>query len=136
MAVEIPQKTLIANLNFRRAMRLSGTKAFGAVFDAKMRKHAGPLSVLTRPNELGFNRLGLSVSRKVGHAVRRNRIKRRLREAFRTQQHELPQGYDIVVVVRPHDPLRGMAEYARGLREAVEAGHRGWQKRNRAQSGE
>ncbi len=47
------------------------------------------------------SRLGLIVGRKVGHAPRRNRVKRLVREAFRLLQHELPAGLDIVVMPRP-----------------------------------
>ena len=46
-------------------------------------------------------RLGLSVSRRVGGAVERNRIKRLLREAFENEQASLPSGLDLVVVARP-----------------------------------
>jgi ribonuclease P protein component len=52
-------------------------------------------------------RLGLAVPRAVGTAVVRNRIKRRLREAFRARLPELPQDQDYVLVVRP-----GLAEAA------------------------
>ncbi len=51
-------------------------------------------------------RLGLSVSRKVGGAVERNRVKRVLREQFATIAPELPTGIDVVVIARP-----GAAEY-------------------------
>jgi len=52
------------------------------------------------PNELPYCRLGLAVSRKVGHAVVRNRIKRRLREIFRLHLPESHLRYDFVVVAR------------------------------------
>ncbi len=52
------------------------------------------------PNELGRTRLGLSVSRKVGGAVERNRWKRRMREAFRLNRKSLPEGLDVIAVAR------------------------------------
>ena len=52
------------------------------------------------PNGLEYSRLGLAVGRKHGPAVRRNRIKRLLREAFRLSQHDLPRGLDLVCI--PH----------------------------------
>lgn len=47
-----------------------------------------------------WTRMGLTVSRKVGGAVVRNRIKRRLREAFRRNKLALPLGFDVVVIAR------------------------------------
>lgn len=51
-------------------------------------------------NELPHPRLGLMVGRQHGNAPARNLLKRRLREAFRLSQHELPSGYDFLVRVR------------------------------------
>jgi ribonuclease P protein component len=52
-------------------------------------------------NGLGYSRIGLSVGRRVGGAVRRNRVKRLIREAFRLAKSELPVGLDLLVVARP-----------------------------------
>ena len=92
------------------------------------REQRGPLAVHAKPNGLGHLRLGMSVSRKVGNAVHRNRIRRRLREAYRLLQHDLPAGYDLVVVVRPHAPLM-LADYQRLLSGALIKLHSTWTRR-------
>lgn len=111
-------------LTFRRRHRLSGRRAFAAVFEHRLRHHVGVLTVFAKVNGLTHSRLGLSVGRRVGGAVLRNRIKRRLREAFRLQQTHLPagsgSGYDWVVVVRPHDPLP-LEDYQRLIHDAATA---------------
>ena len=53
-----------------------------------------------RKNALGINRLGFTVSKKQGHAVVRNRIRRRLREVYRLNEQYLTAGWDIVIVAR------------------------------------
>lgn len=55
-------------------------------------------------NSLPHARLGLSVSRRVGKAVARNRWKRLLREAFRLEQQQLPPGVDLVAIPRAAEP--------------------------------
>ena len=56
--------------------------------------------VYCRPNRLGHNRLGVTVSVKLGKAVVRNRARRRLRELFRLAQPGMKQGYDVILVAR------------------------------------
>lgn len=115
---------------FPHSHKLHGQTAFETVYAQGVRKHSGPLTVFAIPNSLTHCRLGLSTPRKVGIAVKRNRIKRLLREAFRLSQHDWPRGYDLVVVVRPHDTAI-LAEYQRLLFAAVRSLHLEWERRGR-----
>jgi ribonuclease P protein component len=101
------------------------------VFDAKVKQSAGPLVVYSLPNDLKHCRLGLSVSRRLGTAVRRNRIKRMVREAFRLHDCQLPRGYDLVIVVRPHEP-KELAEYQKWMASVLARSDEAW--RNRSKS--
>lgn len=68
---------------------------------AKGKSAVTPYLVLyARPNRLGENRLGYTVSAKLGHAVVRNRVRRRLREIVRLNSPAVRQGYDMVLVAR------------------------------------
>ena len=80
--------TLKENYEFRRTYQ----KGVSAV---------SPVMVLyCRKNRLGRNRLGLVSSTKLGHAVVRNRCRRRLREVYRLAKPQLKTGYDIILVAR------------------------------------
>jgi ribonuclease P protein component len=107
------------DFRFPRSLRLTQAREFDAVFKRRLRRDAGPFTVYAAPNDLGRPRLGMAVSRKVGNAVRRHAIKRRLREAFRIHRRRLPGACDYVLVVKPHEPLKP-AEYARLLIDAAD----------------
>ena len=78
------------------------------------------------PNEFGTPRLGLSVSRRVGNAVTRNTVRRRLREVFHASFDEVPGSWDLVVSARPEASEAGLdeltREFARSLRKLEESG--------------
>jgi ribonuclease P protein component len=100
--------------------RLSRSADFDRAF-RHGRSHAGRelvLYVFPRSDD-GAPRLGLSVSRRVGGAVERNRVKRLLREAFALEGARLPAGSDAVVVAR--QDAKGLAEREglQGIRQAV-----------------
>lgn len=63
-----------------------------------------PLVLCVLPNELDYSRFGFSVSNRIGKAVQRNKIKRRLREAMRLRIDEIEPGWDIVFIAR--NPIR------------------------------
>ena len=58
------------------------------------------MAVYCRKNRGDVSRLGLTTGVKLGHAVQRNRVRRRLREIYRTNEHRLASGWDIVIVAR------------------------------------
>ena len=60
----------------------------------------GYLVLYARPNHLGINRIGITAGKKLGHAVVRNRVRRRLREIYRLNEDKFTAGWDIVVVAR------------------------------------
>lgn len=107
--------------HYRLRHRLTKRDEFRAVYEANLKKPVGPLVLFALPNTLGHPRLGLSVGRRVGNAVQRNAIKRRLRDAFRLIAAAWPPsqpGLDLVLVVRPH-PRRTPADYATLLEPAI-----------------
>ncbi len=54
--------------------------------------------IFALPNDKGYTRLAINVSRKIGNAVLRNRIKRIYREIFRKNKKKFPESYDIIII--------------------------------------
>jgi ribonuclease P protein component len=80
--------------------RLRKRFEFGRARDQGRRVHTQSFVLLIRQNELQRPRLGLTVSHKVGNAVRRNRVKRLVREVFRQHRALFPAASDVVVIAK------------------------------------
>jgi ribonuclease P protein component len=80
--------------------RLRKRFEFGRVRDQGRRVYTKSFVVQLCPNPDGGQRLGLTVSSKVGGAVRRNRVKRLLREVFRTERGLFPARTDVVIIAK------------------------------------
>lgn len=107
---------------FPRALRLTLDRQYQAVRARGVRAAAGPLTLTALPNGLDHHRLGLSISRRVGPAVRRVALKRMLRESFRLLRPEFAPppgaGLDLVIASRAHDPAP-LSQYQDWLRHLL-----------------
>lgn len=92
--------SLMTSERFPARYRLKKRADFARVYGRRVSASDSWLLVFASDNRLAHPRLGLSVSRKVGGAVVRNRWKRLLREAFRLARAELPTGVDLIVIPR------------------------------------
>jgi ribonuclease P protein component len=94
---------MTARFTFRKHEHLRRPSEFQRVYDRRCSASDDWLIVYVCENDLPYARVGLSVSRKVGGAVQRNRMRRLYREAFRLSKHELPVGIDLILIPRRTD---------------------------------
>src|SRR5919198_2896389 len=100
------------SFRFRPHEHLRRPADFQRVYERRRSVSDAWLIVYGRENGLPHLRLGLSVSRKVGRAVRRNRLRRLYREAYRLTRHQMPAGLDLVLIPRTaaEPPLAALIE--------------------------
>ncbi|MCL4108085.1 UNVERIFIED_CONTAM: hypothetical protein GTU68_012821 [Idotea baltica] len=103
---------------FSAEQRVKSGDDFRRCYNSGQRAGDGHLLVFVVPNQLPCSRLGVSVSKKHGNAVARNRKKRLLRESFRLLQHELPSGLDFVLVPRQRTDST-LADFQKSLKRLV-----------------
>jgi len=103
----------LTDFRFGRDCRLSDGDEFSEVVKAGRKTVAGDLLLWVKKRAETApqtSRFGVSVSRKMGGAVRRNRLKRLLREAFRLNRHRLASGYDLVAYPRAGCRWRSLSD--------------------------
>lgn len=105
-------------LKFSASQRVKSTDDFRRCYNSGQRAGDGHLLVFAVANQLSQSRLGVSVSKKHGNAVARNRKKRLLRDSFRQLQHQLPLGFDLVLVPRQRTDSTG-ADLQKSLQRLV-----------------
>ncbi|HTW23858.1 MAG TPA: ribonuclease P protein component [Candidatus Baltobacteraceae bacterium] len=84
-------------LDFPRACRLVHRVEYDAVYREGRKRTSREFTIFLRPNGLSVSRFGWSIKKALGSAVRRNRIRRRLRETLRLHRQEIAPGWDIVI---------------------------------------
>ncbi len=102
-------------MKFSRTHRLKGVHAFARVFRKRCSAANKHVIIYAANNDLPFPRIGLTVGKRHGNAVRRNRIKRLLREAFRLEGDTLPTGFDFVCVPKVGE-IGSLSAYRRAMR--------------------
>jgi ribonuclease P protein component len=85
---------------FGKKERVRRRKDYLNIYKRGRRIHSDNFTVILSPNPSGEKRLGIAVSKKVGNAVKRNRIKRLLREFFRLNKDQLPDSKDMVIIAK------------------------------------
>jgi ribonuclease P protein component len=93
----------MTDFHFPKRLRLLRASEFERVFAARNSAANAWLTLYGAASDVGHPRLGITVSRRIGNAVARNRWKRLIRESFRRIQHDLP-ALDLVCIARAPEP--------------------------------
>ena len=101
--------------------RIRSDKDFTGLYKSGSRYRGRYFTLVYRPNNLGFSRLGVVASSKVGPAVVRNMVKRRIREIFRRNKQEVAVPTDLIVIVRREILDLAPAELEAGYSAALRA---------------
>lgn len=107
----------------KKALRLTKNLEFINVYKSGRRVSSLFFVMYIKKNNLGYSRLGISVSKKVGKSVIRNRIKRQIKEIVRENYDLIKSGWDIVFSVRPAAAELDYAQMEKEIISLLKRGH-------------
>jgi ribonuclease P protein component len=103
--------------SYRKLERITNHSRYRAIYQQGVWTSSRHFTTITCCNDRGTRRLGITVTKKTGNAVKRNRIKRLIREFFRLNKSLFPAGYDVIVMAKRNmSPLK----YQEACRELTE----------------
>lgn len=105
--------------SFPKQERLLNRKDFVNLNRRGKRFHTRHFIVIIKETETGINRLGITVSKKIGNAVKRNRVKRLVREFFRLNKYHISTGCDIVIIGKRNSFLLNYTDTKKELGEII-----------------
>ncbi|MDD5525264.1 MAG: ribonuclease P protein component [Smithella sp.] len=103
--------------SYRKLERITNHSRYRTIYQEGVWRSSQHFTAITCSNSHGVRRLGLTVTKKAGNAVRRNRIKRLIKEYFRLNKSLFPAGYDVVIMVRRNMPPLTYPEACKELTE-------------------
>ena len=115
---------LSAHCAFTKRERVSKRAEFIKIYNKGVKKESRHFKTILLVNNLQWSRLGLTVSKKVGKAVQRNAVKRRLREYFRLHKAFLAEPCDIVIICKPGAQVLTYAEMCEELNSILKTNAR------------
>lgn len=103
--------------SFRRAEKVTSKSNYRIIYEQGVRRSSRFFTIITCGNPDRVTRLGITVTKKTGNAVFRNRTKRLIREFFRRNKNLFPAGHDVVVMAKRNLPPLSYQETEQELTE-------------------
>jgi ribonuclease P protein component len=113
----VAQSVCMKEQSYRKLERITKRSRFGAIYQQGVWSSSKHFTTIICSNTQGVKRLGITVTKKVGNAVKRNRIKRLIREFFRLNKALFPAGNDFIIMAKRNMPPLTYQEACRELTE-------------------
>jgi ribonuclease P protein component len=102
-------------LTLEKSERIRKRKSYLQIYQRGKRSFTRHFTIIVSANDLGISRFGMAVTKKIGNAVKRNRIKRLIREFFRLNKDRIKASQDIVIVAKGNTSSMKYADVCREL---------------------